>query len=113
MWYLVIRTDAVPRSDWTVTLDEHLAWMREQHRSGRILFSGPTADIRTGIYVIVAESRDQAEAIAADDPFTRAGHCRFDLYEWDVRQVLGAGPFSTAELDAANRAWRSAWEEGS
>jgi caffeoyl-CoA O-methyltransferase len=110
MWYLIIRRDVQPRDRWTATLDEHLAWMREQHLGGRVLFSGPTADIRTGIYVVRAPTRAEAERIAGDDPFTRAGHCAFDLYEWDVRQALGAGPFSTAELDAANKTWRSAWE---
>jgi caffeoyl-CoA O-methyltransferase len=111
VWYLIIRRDVQPRAQWTAALDEHLAWMREQHFAGRVLFSGPTVDIRTGIYVISASSRAEAERIAGDDPFTRAGHCSFDLYEWDVRQALGTGPFSTAELDAANKAWRSAWAQ--
>jgi caffeoyl-CoA O-methyltransferase len=110
MWYLIIRRDVQPRDQWTATLDGHLAWMREQHLAGRVLFSGPTADIRTGIYVVHAPSRTEAERIAASDPFTAAGHCTFDLYEWDVRQVLGAGPFSTAELDTAKKLWRPAWQ---
>lgn len=110
IWYLVIRRDVQPRDRWTATLDQHLAWMREQHLAGRVLFSGPTADIRTGIYLVRAGSRAAAEGIAASDPFTAAGHCAFDLYEWDVRQALGVGPFSTAELDVSNKAWRPAWE---
>ena len=92
MWYLVLRRDVAPRQTWTATLDEHLGWMKAQHASGSVLFSGPTADIRTGIYVIRAASTDEARRIAADDPFTRAGHCTFDLYEWDVRQILGTLP---------------------
>jgi caffeoyl-CoA O-methyltransferase len=110
IWYLVIRRDVQPRGAWTATLDQHLAWMREQHLAGRVLFSGPTADIRTGIYLVRSASRAEAERIAASDPFTAAGHCAFDLYEWDVRQALGAGPFSTAELDASNKTWRPGWE---
>ena len=111
MWYLVIRRDAQPRPAWTITLDEHLAWMKLQHECGAILFSGPTADVRTGIYVIRAPDVEQARAIAGDDPFTRAGHCTYELFEWDVRQVLGTGPFTVAELDALNKAWRHAWKE--
>jgi uncharacterized protein YciI len=111
MWYLVIRRDVQPRKEWTVTLDEHLAWMRRQHESGTILFSGPTPDIRTGIYVIRARSLDEARGIAGGDPFTAAGHTTFEMLEWDVRQVLGAGPFSVAELDALNLGWRQAWNE--
>jgi predicted O-methyltransferase YrrM/uncharacterized protein YciI len=110
MWYLALRRDIAPRQTWTATLDEHLAWMKTQHDAGHILFSGPTSDIHTGIYIIRARSRDEATRIAADDPFTRAGHCAFELFEWDVRQALGMGPFSVAELDAANKQWRSAWK---
>lgn len=111
MWYLVLRHDVEPRQRWTVTLDEHFVWMKAQHEAGAILFSGPSADIRTGIYVIRATSKEEAARIAAADPFTKAGHTRFDLFAWDVRQMLGTGPFSVAELDASKLEWRSAWHE--
>lgn len=61
-------------------------------------FSGPTPDRKFGIYVIKAESRAEADQIAASDPYTAAGLCQYDLYEWEVHQVMGAGPFSAAEL---------------
>ncbi|MBI4522904.1 MAG: hypothetical protein HY695_03715 [Deltaproteobacteria bacterium] len=98
MWYLIQRKATKPRQEWTVTLDQHLAWMRLQHEAGRILFSGPTADRKLGIYVIRADSREEAERIAASDPYTAAGFCAFDLFEWEVHQVLGAGPFTEAGL---------------
>ena len=98
MWYLIQRRAVRPREDWTVSLDTHLDWMKRQHEAGRILFSGPTPDRKTGIYVIRAESRQEAERIAASDPFTAAGFCTFDLTEWDVHQVMGIGPFTAAEL---------------
>jgi predicted O-methyltransferase YrrM/uncharacterized protein YciI len=111
MWYIALRTDVEPRQSWTVTLDEHFVWMKARHDEGTILFSGPSPDIRTGIYVIRAGSADEAVRIAADDPFTKAGHTKFELIAWDVRQVLGTGPFSVVELDAGNQEWRSAWRE--
>lgn len=98
MWYIVQRRGIRPREEWTVTLDEHLAWMKQQHEAGRILFSGPTPDRKIGIYVIRADSREEAEQIAAGDPFTKAGFCTFDLLEWEVHQALGVGPFTAAEL---------------
>ncbi|HYU19755.1 MAG TPA: YciI family protein [Chloroflexota bacterium] len=98
MWYLIQRRALKPREEWTVTLDQHLAWMKQQHQAGRILFSGPTPDRKLGIYVIRAQSRDEAESIAAGDPYTEAGFCTFDLIEWDVHQVLGVGPFTSREL---------------
>jgi len=98
MWYLIQRRPVRPREEWTVSLDQHLAWMKEQHENGRILFSGPSADRKLGIYVIRAASRAEAERLAASDPYTKAGFCAFDIIEWEVHQILGAGPFTAAEL---------------
>ena len=98
MWYLIQRRPVRPREEWTVGLDQHLVWMKEQHETGRILFSGPSADRKLGIYVIRAGSREEAERIAASDPYTKAGFCAFDLIEWEVHQILGAGPFTEAGL---------------
>lgn len=98
MWYLIHRRAVKPRDQWTVGLDQHLVWMKQQHEAGRILFSGPTADRKLGIYVIRAGSREEAERIAAGDPYTAAGFCAFELFEWEVHQILATGPFTAAEL---------------
>jgi len=74
--------------------------MKQQHEAGRVLFSGPTPDRKLGIYVIKADTREEAERIAASDPYTAAGFTTFDLIEWEVHQVLGVGPFTAAELQA-------------
>jgi uncharacterized protein YciI len=100
MWYITLRRNAKPRDQFTVTLDQHLVWMKQQHEAGRILFSGPTPDRSTGIYVIRAGSREEAERIAASDPFTVAGCTTFELIEWEVHQVLGVGPFTAEGLQA-------------
>jgi uncharacterized protein YciI len=92
MWYLIMRRAVKPREEWTVNLDEHLVWMKQQHDNGRILFSGPTPDRKFGIYVIKAGSRSEAEDIAASDPYTAAGFCAYQLYEWDVHQIMGVDP---------------------
>jgi uncharacterized protein YciI len=98
MWYLLLRRPLKPREEWTVSLDQHLVWMKQQHESGKILFSGPTADRKYGVYVIRAESKAEAEKIAGSDPYTAAGLCAFDLLEWEVHQIMGAGPFTAAEM---------------
>ena len=101
MWFLALRRAVQPRAEWTVSLDEHLVWMRGQHERGAILLSGPSVDRSLGIYLIRATSRDSAAQIAAGDPFTAAGHCTFDLVEWDIHQIMGVGPFSAAEFSNA------------
>ena len=100
MWYLIHRKPVRPREEWTVSLDEHLVWMKQQHEAGRILFSGPTSDRKLAIYVIRAGSREEAERIAGSDPYTKAGFCVFEIFEWEIHQMLGVGPFTSAELKA-------------
>src|SRR3990170_1566210 len=100
MWYLILRRAGKPREGGTGSLDEHLVWMKAQHHSGKILFSGPSTDRKYGIYVIRAESKSEAESIAGGDPYTAAGFCAFEIVEWEVHQIMGAGPFTAAEMRA-------------
>ena len=102
MWYICLRRRKTvqPEGGRRVTLDDHLAWMRAQHEAGNVLFSGPSPKRGLGIYVIRASSEEAANRIAQADPFTVDGQCEFDLIEWDVRQALGAGPFTAADIQA-------------
>jgi uncharacterized protein YciI len=100
MWYLILRKPIKPREQWTVTLDQHLVWMKSQHDSGTIILSGPTRDRKLGIYVIRTASREAAERIASTDPYTAAGLCSFEVLEWEVHQVLGIGPFTADAMPA-------------
>lgn len=105
MWFLCLRRSVTPLEQWTTTLDEHLAWMKEMHDGGLIYLSGPGRrdgdDTFYGVYLIRAGSRAEAERVAAADPFTANGHCTFELIEWDVHQIMGAGGFSLAALRAS------------
>ena len=98
MWYLVMSRPAADREQLRASLDDHLAWMRSQHGASKVLFSGPTADHSMGIYVIAAPSRADAQAIADSDPFHALGLRSYEMLDWEVHQVLGAGPFSTGEM---------------
>ena len=107
MWFICLRRAVVPREQWTTSVDDHLGWMKQQHEAGRILFSGPGHYVdraeMLGIYLIRAGSRDEAVTIANGDPFTAAGHCAFDLIEWEVHQIFGAGAFTMQGLQATLR----------
>jgi uncharacterized protein YciI len=76
--------------------------MKAQHEAGTIVMSGPSPDLRFGMYLIRAASREQAERIAASDPYTVAGDSRFELFEWDIRQIAGVGAFSAAGVGLAD-----------
>ena len=103
MWFFCKRSNLKPPGERVSTLDLHLAWMKRQHQAGKIILSGPSPDLKYGMYLIVAGSREEAEQIAASDPYTEAGDSSYELTEWNVRQIMGVGPFTAAELGLADR----------
>ncbi|MGW7003932.1 YciI family protein [Streptomyces sp. NPDC054933] len=100
IWYLVIRRGKRPAAESPRILEDHLAWMRDQHEQGTVLISGPSSDPTTGLYVVRARSHSVAEAIAQGDPLARDGHAAIEIIEWHVHQMLGIGPF---DIDAVQR----------
>ena len=100
MWYLVMSQPVAAREQIMAKIDEHLSWMRGQHTASNVLFSGPTADRSLGIYVITAGTREEAQSIADTDPFHALGLRSYEMLDWEVHQVMGAGPFSSKEMAA-------------
>ena len=72
MWYLVLSHSLPEKEEMKQrNYDDHRDWLEEQHRAGRLLFSGPTADRAYGIYVMLASSLSEAKALAGQDPASR------------------------------------------
>ena len=94
MWYLVLSRWSVPPSEGLAYLNEHLAYQFKNHQAGNILFSGPSSDLSVGIFVIRAASHDEAVAIADADPLHVHGVRSYEMLDWEVHQIMGAGPFS-------------------
>ncbi|HEV8502073.1 MAG TPA: YciI family protein [Casimicrobiaceae bacterium] len=103
MWFFCKRTHLKEPGKRAATLDEHLMWMKQQHDAGAIVMSGPSPDLKLGLYLIRADSRDAAERIAASDPYTVKGDTTFELIQWNIRQIAGIGPFTAAGLGLADR----------
>jgi uncharacterized protein YciI len=103
MWFFCKRANLKPPGQRNATLDEHLVWMKQQHESGKIILSGPSPDLQLGMYLIRAGSREEAEEIAASDPYTAKGDSSYELLQWNIRQIMGVGPFTAAELGLADR----------
>jgi uncharacterized protein YciI len=55
MWYIVL-SHSRPEKDAEKerNYEAHRQWLDDQHRAGRLLFSGPTTDGAYGIYVMLA-----------------------------------------------------------
>ena len=59
MWYIVLsRSKPEMEGDKQAHYDEHRLWLENQHKAGRLLFSGPTTDGAYGIYIMLASSLD-------------------------------------------------------
>jgi uncharacterized protein YciI len=98
MWYFCQRRNIRPREQRAASLKEHLLWMKQQHDEGNIVLSGPSPDHSLGMYLIRAGSRDAAERIAASDPFTAAGDCAYELFDWQINEIMGVGFRNLEEL---------------
>jgi uncharacterized protein len=94
MWYLVM-SRSMPEKDQDKqrNYEEHRRWLDDQHRAGRLLFSGPTTDGRFGIYVMLAASLDEAKSLAAQDPHHARGIRQMEVFEWRAHRAFRlAGP---------------------
>src|SRR5258706_9715215 len=82
MWYIVL-SRSLPGKDKEKeqSVEAHRKWLDDQHRAGRLLFSGPTTDSLYGIYVMLAENKNAAERLAATDPHHANGARKFEALE--------------------------------
>jgi uncharacterized protein YciI len=104
MWYLTLhrwlgdRDEAINSS-----LGDHLAWMREQQRTGKVLFAGPSLDGELGIIVFGHMSRAELNDLCRREPLVARGYRDFEVIAWEVHQLLGVGGFDVKTIAAMTR----------
>jgi uncharacterized protein YciI len=64
----------------------HVRFLKKYYASGHFLISGRKIPREGGIIIAVAESRDQVEAIAREDPFCARGLAEFRIIEFRASQ---------------------------
>lgn len=71
-------------------LAEHLEWMRGNEKAGRVFLSGPAEPTAgselNGLTIIEAASRDEADALAQQDPLIRSGAVTYSMHDWNVNE---------------------------
>jgi uncharacterized protein len=69
-------------------LAEHLAYMIELERQGKLFASGPFGDGSKGdgMTIVRAASEDEARAIALRDPFVENGIRTFTIQSWTLME---------------------------
>ena len=94
MWYIVMsRSLPEKEQDKQLNYEAHRQWLDDQHRAGRLLFSGPTADGGYGIYIMLAANLEEAKSLAAQDPHHARGIRAMEVLEWRAHRAFRlAGP---------------------
>ena len=89
MWYLVL-SRSLPEKEESKqeNYEEHRKWLDDQHRAGRLLFSGPTSDRAYGIYILLAANLNEARTIAGQDPHHVKGIRTMEVLEWNVHRAF-------------------------
>jgi uncharacterized protein YciI len=88
MWYLVLSRTLRSADEMEPDTAAHRAWLDDQHRAGRMLFSGPTSDGAFGVYVLLAPDHDAARRLAGEDPYHVRGHRQAEVLEWSPRRAF-------------------------
>ena len=100
MWYLVLsRSLPEQKENKGLHLPEHRQWLEDQHRVGRVLFSGPTSDRSVGIYVVLAASLNDAEKLAAQDPDHVSGIGIMEVLEWNAHRAFRLDGPTIADIE--------------
>ena len=100
MWYIVLsRSKPEMKDDQQNHYDEHRVWLEEQHKNGRLLFSGPTTDGAYGIYIMRASSLAEAKSIAAQDSHHARGIRSMEVFEWDPRRAFRMDKYTIADIE--------------
>ena len=100
MWYIVLsRSLPEKESEKEQNYQAHRQWLDDQHRAGRLLFSGPTTDGEYGIYVMLASNLDEAKSIASGDPHHAQGIRQMEVREWRAHRAFRLTGPTIADLE--------------
>jgi len=55
------------------------------HEARKIVLSGPSPDLKLGMYLIRAGSLEDTHRIAASDPYIEVGDSSYELSQWNIR----------------------------
>ena len=87
MFYIVLRQNLRPRSEWPADLlKAHLAWADQEYQARSLILSGPADNKSGGIYLIKSDDLNAAKSIADRDPIISGGFCSYHIHDWDIQR---------------------------
>lgn len=90
-FYVIYTVPVAPRSDIEPLLLDHLEHQVRLEKSGVLFAAGPLQNkagekMGHGMIVIRADSFEEADSIAAEDPFHKAGVREYTIDRWTVNE---------------------------
>ncbi len=83
-WFVKIETGIVDKATFDQFVPSHKAYVQDLIAKGHKAKSGYWARRGGGMLIFEAESKEQAEAMIAQDPLIVNGCVQYDLYEWCI-----------------------------
>jgi len=80
MFFVEILTYPAPPS--AELRSRHQSYVREQGEKGKLVLAGRFTDISGGLIIWKSSSKEEAESIAAHDPYAQAKYASYELKEW-------------------------------
>ena len=84
--FIIELTYKAPLEQVDAQMKPHMAFLNKHYGSGHFLVSGRKTPRDGGIILAVGNSREEIEAIAAQDPFCKHGLADFRVIEFRVSQ---------------------------
>lgn len=89
--YVISNVALVPPSELQENLEAHLRFLIKLEKDGVLFASGPLFGVDgafggEGLTIVRAASIDEAEKLAAEDPFVRAGQRQPTVKRWVVNE---------------------------
>ena len=82
MFVKIFESGEAAPEEFEKLMPQMMGYLAELKAAGKLKHSGPFADFSGGIDILEAETREEAEALAARDPFVVNKLGRYTLREW-------------------------------
>ncbi len=103
MWYLVLSRRVRTNEETEPRTPAHRDWLDDNHRAGNLLFSGPSTDGGYGIYIVLADSLEDAKKLAGQDPYHIHGDREMQVLEWRAHRAMRLNGPTIEQIEAISR----------
>ena len=82
--FLLLNNYTVDDATLLLARDAHVTWISEQIEAGKVVLAGRQNPPVGGVILIHADSRAEAEAFAAADPYAKEGYATYQVVEFNA-----------------------------